>query len=511
MTTDTSVVIVGAGPTGLMLAAVLQRYNIPFRIIDKKTEPTKTSNALGLQARTLELLDDLGLVEPFLKEGRKIEGANLFTDGSHIANIDLTTIDCRYNYIIIMPQSMTEKVLSEHLEKNKITIERGCELTDLTEQEKNVAVSIKKEDGTLEKFTTDWLVACDGSHSIVRKLTNSEFKGDDISQQFILADISAKEDATKPIANNKVSSFFSSLGILAIFPMPSGEYRIVANLNKKIESPTLQDIQKIVADRSAHQLEVKDSSWISTFWIHSKVIENMRHGNIFFAGDAAHIHSPVGGQGMNTGMQDAYNLGWKLAYVINKKAHHNLLASYQAERHPIVKNIVNQTERMTKMMLVNNPIIRTLRKLIIKPLLGCKKINRKLAMQMSQLSLCYNKSPIIHYDSVISSRSPAPGENLPNVGAFTKNAKHQLLIFSGIRPTKEIEKEIKALAEKIKHQYSDIIDIEIISETTDFPIHRRFNVERSALCLLRPDKYIAFTSNRLDEKGLEKYLKQYFA
>jgi 2-polyprenyl-6-methoxyphenol hydroxylase-like FAD-dependent oxidoreductase len=510
MTTHTPVLIVGAGPTGLMLAAVLQRYSVPFRIIDKKTEPTKTSNALGLQARTLELLDDLGIVEPFLQQGQKIEGAALFADGNNIANIDITSIDCRYQHITIMPQSMTEKALTEHLEKNGATIERGCELVNLSEQENQVTANIKMAGGSTDDFTADWVVACDGSHSIVRKLTGAKFKGDDISQQFILGDVSAKESTVKNVANNKISSFFSSLGILAIFPMPSGEYRIVANLQNKMESPNLSDIQKIVADRSSHHLEVKDASWISTFWIHSKVIENMRHGNIFFAGDAAHIHSPVGGQGMNTGMQDAYNLGWKLAYVIQQKAKEKILDSYHAERYPIIKGVVNQTERMTKMMLINNPIISSLRKWIMKPLLKCKKINDKLAMQITQLSLHYIKSPIIHYDSVISSKSPAPGENLPNVGEFTQNPKHQLLIFTGTHPTDKNQEDIKKLSEKIAQDYSDIIDVKCVSEKPDFPIHQRFNVERSALCLLRPDKYIAFASNRLDDKGLKKYLVKYF-
>lgn len=529
MQTDIPVLIVGAGPTGLLMATVLQRYGIPIRIIDKKTERTKTSNALGIHAATLELLADLDLIDTFIAAGKPINQACMYLKNKLFASIYLDTINSIYPYVLVVPQSQTEQILEEHLIKKGIAVQRDSALTAIKNVGDGYRITLQTH-GQTDSFTTQYIIAADGGHSTVRGLTKIDFKGDEIPQQFVLTDSSVKTT----LALNKIHAFYTDNGILALFPLPNGEVRLIGDipLHQQVNrDPTVIEnaVKTLAETRSNQQIQVQHSSWASTFWIHSKCIQNMHFENIFFAGDAAHIHSPIGGQGMNTGMQDAYNLGWKLALVLQGLAPKKILDSFNEERHPVVKNIVHQTDQLTRLFLLRNPVLQWLRNTILRPLLNTKTINHKIATHVAMLDQYYPKSSIIYYRSIMSNRSPQPGERVPKIKHLTpqpfadylKGKNHQLLIFCGADPSTYAFTQIQQLIEMINHEYKDRIDVCLIGknpsaiatthlEDNDFTIHRCFNVERPALCLVRPDKYIAYTSAILDSKGLKKFLLDVF-
>lgn len=524
MKNDIPVLIVGAGPTGLMMATVLHRYDVPFRIIDKKRERTATSNALGLHARTLELLEDLNLIDDFLHEGKRISAATLYANQRPFADIHINTINSEYPYILITPQSITEKILEEHLQRKGIFVERNTTLTQIKKIEHCYDLTVEKN-GELEHITAQYVIAADGAHSTVREQSGIHFMGHDIPQQFMLADATIKTH----LPMNKLHAFYAKDGILAVFPLPNGEVRLIGDIPKTEKSEAQSIIKNIFEMRSHQTILIERCSWVSTFWIHSKYIENMQHENIFFMGDAAHIHSPAGGQGMNTGMQDAYNLGWKLALVLQGKATEHLLGSFHQERHPVIRAVVNQTDTLTRLLLAQNPITLFFRNVIMRPLLRLKKINKKIATHLAMLDVCYPKSSIIHYASSISNRSPQPGTLVPEIKTFhpkqfksyLNHKKHELLVFCGDQPHEATLNHIKKLCDAIKFDYEELIDIFLICDTplkmpimqlydSEKKIHRAFNVDRPALVLIRPDKYIAYCSASLEEKTLKKYLQQHF-
>jgi len=515
------VLIIGAGPTGLAMATILHRHGIEFRIIEKKSEQTQHSNALGIHACTLEILEDLHVVEPFLAEGSHLTQTCFYVNGRRIASMNLRLIDSPYPFVLILPQSQTEKILNNHLTRQHIQVERDVELLQIEKNHQHYLITVKQQ-GQPGTFSADWVIACDGAHSKVRELLNIPFKGDEIPQQFVIADVKAMTD----LALNKIHAFYSSQGLIAFFPLPSGDFRIIADLPVG-EQKTLDeiDLQALIRERSHQSIKITHCIWKSTFWIHSKVIANMQHDRVFFAGDAAHIHSPVGGQGMNSGIQDVYNLGWKLALVIKGAASQNILSSYNEERYPIARDLVHDTDRLTRIMLSRNPLIKFLRNWLIRPITHLKSFNYKMANRISMLSLSYQQSSIINYKSAISNRSPQPGERVPYVhllhpyhlNHYLHGTQHQLLIFAGKNPAPQDLQIMADLIERIKDKYYGRVQhyvvtqkrlMNFVSQLSDdnFVIHKAFNINRPALCLVRPDKYIAYCNSRLDVKGLMNYL-----
>src|SRR3990167_1222730 len=262
------------------MATVLQRYGIPFCIIDKKAEHTRTSNALGLHARTLELLEDLNLIDDFLQAGKKVTGANIYSHQRAFAQINVDTINSIYPYILIAPQSETEKILEEQLAKNAIHVERNTELTHLEKTPHGYRITVQKN-GETKYFTAKYIIAADGSHSTVRKSCDMDFTGNEIPQQFLLADATLQTD----LAMNRLEIFYADDGILALFPLPNCERRLICDVphSQKMSHDTNEITRAITAfseKRSNQQLRVGNCSWVSTFWIHSKFMKNMQHDNI---------------------------------------------------------------------------------------------------------------------------------------------------------------------------------------------------------------------------------------
>lgn len=520
------VLIVGAGPTGLLMACELARHGIAFRIIDKKYERTLTSNAVWVQTRTIELFDEIGIADRFLRVGQFCKAINLYSQGKPLVKISLDTLDSIYQFVLMISQSDTELLLATRLEELGSQVERAVELVSIKKIGNTIEAGLQHGEGEVETVTCDWLIACDGANSTVREKCQIYFSGEDMTEQFVVAD--AQMDSF--LRPDEIHAFLDKGTILAAFPLGSNKYRLGANLH--LSHPrklyTEKEVKEIVIERAYGDFNVESVSWISPFWIHSKVVEKMRDETIFFAGDAAHIHAPVSGQGMNTGLQDAYNLAWKLALVIKGNAKPALLDSYQLERYPVVKDIVDRSEKFTKMVLTENPFMLKIRNIIYKLLHSQKSLSKKVSMRITQLAIQYKNSPVINYTGKINSRSPKPGERAPNViidksrrlHDYLRGTQHNVLLFAGNIKTDDTSKLIE-LKQWFNNNYAGRVQTNIISKSdssniddaiidVDSVIHEKYGVITPTVYIIRPDNYIAYCGVDLNIDAFKEFMKLYF-
>ncbi len=513
------VLIVGAGPTGLLLAAELSRRGVSFRIIDKKPERTLASNATWMQTRTLELLDQLGIVTRFLKAGHPCHAINLYLAGKILTTLPIDQIDSTYPYILMLPQSHTERLLIDYLNEAKVHVERSLELIDV-QQENGIVTARVKSKGIMQTMTCDWLIGCDGANSVVRQKCKIVFPGEDITEQFMVAD--GKIDSF--MSKDEIHVFFDEGTVFAASPLGMNKYRLAANIHQSHPRQNFyeKEVVEMVQERGYGSYYVSDISWVSPFWIHGKIAEQMSQGSVFLAGDAAHIHAPLGGQGMNAGMQDAFNLAWKLALVIKGKAKAALLESYHAERYPVVKEIVAQAESFTKMVLFDPSFLTKLREFSDKIIEGDKPLIEHVSTMLSQIGIEYHKSPLIQYENAVSSASPQPGARVPDVKInkstrlyhYFRHAEHTVLLFMG-DGVDNLE-EMITLQQWLVKTYSGLIKVYLVSkeeikETEDLivdsenAIFTHFKLEKPAVYIIRPDTYIGYCSSNLEKSAIGKY------
>ncbi len=518
------VLIVGAGPTGLMMACQLARYGINFRIIDKKPEPTQASNATWIQTRTLELFDQMGIAEYFIKIGHPCSAINFYIDGKQSAILTFKDVNSIYPFILMLPQSETEKILEKYLIEFNKNVERPLELIDIKFENDTVISTLKHSDGRIENIISNWLVACDGANSIVREKCGFHFPGEDLKEQFMVAD--ATIDFTY-MPKDEIHFFFDPGTVLAAFPLGKNKYRIAANLHldypRKFYSE--REVIELVQERAHGKYYVTDVAWISSFWIHGKIAEHMRKGPIFLAGDAAHIHSPAGGQGMNTGIQDAYNLAWKLAFVIQRKAKASLLDSYEIERYPIVEETINQNEHFTKIALFDKDFLSKLED-FSKDLSDDRdgNLTKKIGNQITQIDIQYKNSPIINYKN--DKNLYYAGKRLPNIIInqktlyhYLNNTQYNILLFIGLNPS---EKELMLIndVQKNLEKNPDLFKLLIISKDKfgfsdnvlldeNSNIQKYLGIKKSTILIVRPDTYIAYYSESFDWESIKIFFETY--
>ena len=403
------VLIVGAGPTGLMMAYLLAKQNISVRLIDKNAAPTDKSKALAVQSRTLEIFDYLGIVEPFLEQGLKIKSANPFSKKTQLAHISFESLKSPFNFVLSLEQSKTEKILSDFVKLKNIDIERELELLDFSETSDEVNATIRNnKTKNTETVCAKWMIGCDGAHSLIRKKLDLSFLGKTFSDVFSLADIHL--DWNKP--HDELFFFLESEGVMGAIPMKEdNRYRLIFQLPRcrnllknsshtaifdesEIADPSLSEVQEIIDKVAGGDAKVRDPIWMANFHINSRLTKNYQIGRIFLVGDAAHIHSPVGGQGMNTGLQDAFNLSWKLSQDINQNPESPFLKSYELERQYVGKKLLESTENASHIATLKNSLLIKLRNFLAKKLFKSEQFQRKITSAISQLGLSYPKSII---------------------------------------------------------------------------------------------------------------------
>jgi 2-polyprenyl-6-methoxyphenol hydroxylase-like FAD-dependent oxidoreductase len=408
--TKVDVLVVGAGPTGLLLASELARRGVRVRLIEKRTFPAEHSRALAVLPRTMEMMDQLGLANAFIAPSHKANGICFYGRGRKEAfRSSMNELPSEFPFFLLLPQTETEMILVNHARKTGVEIERGVSLSSMVQTKQGVLAALEGMDGTTEEIDASYVVGCDGSRSAVRQAAGLEFQGGGYDQSWILADV-VLDPALDP---NWLHGFTSIDGPIFFFPLPNNIWRIVL-LRKRGGAPgaevSMNEIVEILEKNYLGHLRARNPSWLAGFGIQHRRTEHLRMGRVFLCGDAAHVHSPAGGQGMNTGLGDAFNLGWKLASVIKGKAKDELLDSYEEERMPVIDGVMRMTDQMTKLITATDGPRVWIREWIL-PIVAKVGFAAKMAMRLSQLSMGYPYSSIVLPGKVTGGAKP--GERVP--------------------------------------------------------------------------------------------------
>jgi 2-polyprenyl-6-methoxyphenol hydroxylase-like FAD-dependent oxidoreductase len=510
---DSPVLVVGAGPVGLLLACELARRGVAARVIDKLPRPTTESRAIIVHARSLEMLERVGVVDEVMATGLKVTGAQFHADGATRAQIPLNTVDSPYPFSVTLPQTDTERILAERLVALGGAVERGTELVGLKEDEPVVRARLRREDGREEAVESFWIAGTDGSHSAVRSAVGMRLEGSFKGERFLLGDVEAEYDLDR----GAMHTFFSAdAAPLVVFPMRGERTRLIAQLTDEAEAdaaePTLEQMQAI-SDRRAGGVRLLEAHWLTVFEIHHAQVPRYRHGRAFLAGDAAHVHSPAGGQGMNTGMQDAFNLGWKLALEVEGRAGAGLLDSYHEERHPIAARVIQQTTRMTKMATLRHKGQRTLRNHLIHLASGLAPIRAELANQTEETNINYRGSPIVAGGK--HSGGPRPGDAAPDVAglslhaALAEGTEHTLLQVGGA--PRDTEPGVPASVRRVfvSEGTSSEPGYDLTLFDSEHRIQSRYGVsDEGALFAIRPDGYIGLRATQSETDATAGYFER---
>ncbi|CAH1674027.1 FAD-dependent monooxygenase [Chelatococcus asaccharovorans] len=390
------VLVAGAGPVGLTMALELARYGVPVRIIDKIPEAAHTSRAVAVWPRTLELLDRSGAAADILAMGNKVTIANILSGGRPVASLSLEHVPSPYPFALMVPQYDTEAVLRRHLAAHGVTPELGVELLGFEQDEDGLSAHLREPDGTERTEPYAYLVACDGAHSVVRHQLGLDFQGDTLGLDWTQGDFHL---SGYPFPSSQMAIFWHEDGPLLFFPMAPDRARIITSLGPSTETPPValdqQAFQTMIDARGPGGITLTGTEWVSAFRINERQVENYRSGRVFLAGDAAHVHSPAGGQGMNTGMQDAINLAWKLALVIRGLASAPaLLDSYDLERRPVGALVIAASGRMTRIGTLADHTLQHVRDFVAHVLMGLSPVQRTITGLMAEVSIGYPDSPL---------------------------------------------------------------------------------------------------------------------
>jgi 2-polyprenyl-6-methoxyphenol hydroxylase-like FAD-dependent oxidoreductase len=406
------VLVVGAGPVGLVAAAELARRGTPVRIIDKLTAPTTESRAIIVHARSLEMLDRMGLVQQVIDSGVRTTAMEMHASGRRLARLELDRVDSPFPFSVTTAQTETERILSEFLGRLGVTVERGAELVGLEQDGTSARATIRHQDSREEQLVTSFLIGADGAHSAARRLAGSALAGSFHGERFLMGDVETEHD----LDPHSMYTFFASHGgPLLVFPMQGQRMRLIAQIDASgsARAPSVAWLQQ-VTDERAGAIQITSAHWLTIFEIHHAQVPAYRLGPVFLAGDAAHVHSPAGGQGMNTGMQDAFNLGWKLALGAGGAASPVLLDSYHAERHPVAAKVIEFTTRLTQVGTLDSSLARILRNTVMHAASGLAPVRLALANQAEETALAYRGSPAV-IGAGPSRHAVHAGDHLPDV------------------------------------------------------------------------------------------------
>ncbi|MFJ3307023.1 FAD-dependent oxidoreductase [Streptomyces sp. NPDC086549] len=365
----TEVAIVGGGPTGLALAVTLASAGIDFVVLDRLAEGANTSRAAVVHARTLEVLDELGASEELIARGIQVTRFAVRDGSRRLLTVPFDKLPTPHPYTLMVPQYETESVLLARLRALGGDVHRPYEVASVVQDEDGVTLTMT----TGETLRAAYAVGADGMHSIVREAAGIGFTGNAYAESFVLADV-VMDWAP---GSGEVSLTFGTAGLTVVAPLPGGHYRVVATVDDAPATPDLAFVQRLLDERAPGQARVTALAWSSRFRVHHRVAEHYRTGRLFLAGDAAHVHSPAGGQGMNTGIQDGYTLGRAFAT--------GQLDDYEGRRRPIAQRVVAFTDRMTRVATTRNPMVRGARNVVL-PLLGRTGMPKKLATELAELN-----------------------------------------------------------------------------------------------------------------------------
>ncbi len=499
---DTEVLIVGAGPTGLVLALWLTRLGVRVRIVDKTAEPGTTSRALAVQARTLEFYSQVGLADAVVERGRKTIAANLWVAGKRAAHAVLGEMGVGlspFPYALIFPQDEHERLLVECLNEVGVQVERRTELVRFEEAAGRVIAYLRRPDGEQERCEAAYIAGCDGAHSTVREALQIGFPGGVYNHLFYIADVEASGAAI----NGELNIALDTTDFLVVFPLKSdGRARLIGTVRQEGEHQREDLSWNDVSTRILQwmPIDVERVNWFSTYRVHHRVAAHFRKGSAFLLGDAAHIHSPVGGQGMNTGIGDAVNLAWKLAAVLQGRADAALLDSYEPERIAFAQRLVATTDRAFTAVTSPGALARLIRlhvvPLLLAPIYRSTAARRLMFRTVSQTAVNYRQSSL----SEGRAGEVHGGDRLPWVK-------------SGLSGTDNFA-TLTSLAWQV-HVYGEAkSELRRVCDERGLPLHvfpwrpetGRTGLRRNAVYLLRPDGYVALADLEGRAAAVASYL-----
>ena len=486
-----------------MLALWLTRLGVRVRIVDKLAEPGTTSRALAVQARTLEFYQQLGFADRLVERGRKIAAINMWVAGRHVARGVLADIGAGispFPYPLIYPQDEHERLLIEQLARHDVHVERLIELEGLEEIDGEVVSRLTRADGTALSCSSAFVAGCDGAHSSVRRALSIDFGGGTYEHLFYVADV----DATGPAMNGDIHVAFDATDFLALFPLHDAtRARFVGTVRDRAagrgDSVAWDDVSQRVIEWM--NISVSRVNWLSTYRVHHRVAERFRRGRAFLLGDAAHIHSPVGGQGMNTGIGDAVNLAWKLAAVLRGTAAPEILNTYEVERIAFARRLVATTDRAFTAATSSTPMPRFLRLQVVPrlfPLFFGSTAARRFAFRtISQTAIDYRQSWL----SEGRAGSLRGGDRLPWVARAAAGSGDNF-------------EPLKALCWQVHIYGRASAEVRDVCATRRLPLHmfewtdqmRTVGLTRDGLYLVRPDGYVGFAAAEQSAAALASYL-----
>jgi 2-polyprenyl-6-methoxyphenol hydroxylase-like FAD-dependent oxidoreductase len=518
----TDVLISGAGPAGLMMACQLALHGISFRIIDKKASPEFHSGALVVHARTLEIFEQIGLAEKAIQNGIAVRTINIRFKNKRSLKADFSRIGrdlTRFPFILLHEQRHTEHLLKEFLDSRGHTVESNTELLTFSQGNDLVAAKIRKPDGSTELIESLFLIGADGHDSSVRSRLNIPFPGKTHRSRLFVSDCTARV----PMPRREILFVFAPGHTVGFFPLRKDRWRIdgIIPAFRHKKEISFDEVKIFFGSETHSEIELHHKQWFSVFRSQSRCAGSFRKNRCFIVGDAAHLHSPVGAQGMNAGIQDAQNLGWKLAMIIRGKAAITLSDTYQQERRPLALSITRKTDLLYSFMTTKSFIAGLLRlhlvplllPLLLSRIRNSTSLQTRIFKSVSGLGFKYEHSLITASDNFRGDSGTRPGKRLPCLAWETggrSNSLHDgldsltfhLLIFGKLRLPDPYQKVIE--------RYGDVISVKYIkSDPSTRHVFKSLGLDNQGCYLVRPDLYIAWRSRDLNAENLISFLEKF--
>lgn len=507
------VLVVGAGPVGLTAASQLARLGVPVRVVETLERPTTESRAVSVHARSMEMLAALGVLPRLEARGRRIAALEMVdgATGQTRARMELAGVASRHPYVLDLPQPDTEAVLAERTAELGVVVERGVSLTALTQDDDGVEVTLRSADGERTE-RVGWLLGADGGHSTVRGLVGAPLDGSFHGQHFAMADV----DVDTALSRETIRMFTHPDGMGILFPLAGSRARIMFVVDAPgAGDPTLEQIQALADARMGGAVVVRNPRWLTYFEVHHAQVAGYRHGRVFLAGDAAHIHSPAGAQGMNTGIQDAANLAWKLALVVRAGADPQLLDTYHDERHPVGAEVVRSTTVLTDVGTATGPeaAVRDVALFVVGHV---HRAGTAAATRMAELTVGYR-------DSVLSVRHGHPsgahaGDHAPDPEGLlrpdgTPVAVEELLARPGLLLlVRSADAGVVDELRQVLGELGTVVRVVAAAEPGECVVDpgdvvgRAYGLGAEGLALVRPDGYLGLVADTADPAVLRRYL-----
>lgn len=512
---DVDVLIVGAGPTGLMLANQLARHGVRMMVIDRHSGPAQQSRAMAVQARTLEIYAKMGIIDEALALGEKATGANMWANGRWTARIPVGDIGkdmSPFPYVLMLGQDDNERIMGARLHDLGVDVHWKTELVSFEQQPGYVEAVLKQPDGSVARIKASWVAGCDGSRSPVREMSGIGFPGAPHEQTFFVADT----EATGPMKQGELNVYLWKDGFHLFFPMKGKDrWRVIGILPvylRRRDDLTFEEVVPAIRQEAGAALDFKSCLWFSTYRIHHRAAERFRDRRSFLLGDAAHIHSPAGAQGMNTGLQDAYNLAWKLALVVQGRADPALLDTYEQERIPVAQRLLATTDRAFQIIVADGwfgALFRTKVMARVAAIAMRFERVRTLAFRtISQVGISYPKSPLSQTLSGLPKGGPVAGDRFPWLklkfqaddvveDLFEKldDTRFNLLVIEQTAPAKEL----LGLGD-LCLVHAIPVDSLNTAETA------RAHIPQPSFYLLRPDGHVGLCGGHIEVDAIKRYL-----